>query len=81
MNIHYGSIHIKNVGKFIVPGNNTDERKLYCHNLLNSIDGGVFVSKLEEKYTKIIAIGTISDYFLLTVNDICSGDFNYCIIS
>jgi len=29
MNIHYGSIHIKNVEKFIVPGNNIDERKLY----------------------------------------------------
>lgn len=79
MNTQYGSIHIKTVGKFIVPGNNTDERKQYCHNLLNSIDG-VFIPKLGEKYTKIIAIGTIPDYFVLTVDDICSDDFNYCLI-
>jgi hypothetical protein len=79
MNIHYGSIHIKNVGKFIVPGKNTDERKQYCHNLLNSVNG-VFIPKLEEKYTKIIAIGTISDYFLLTVDSICTNEFDYYMI-
>jgi len=79
MNVLYGSIHIKNVGKFIVPGNNVDERKSYCHNLLNSING-VFVPKLDEKYSKIIAIGTIDNYFILTVDGICDNQFDYNVI-
>ena len=79
MNVLYGSIHIKNIGKFIFPGNNVDERKSYCLNLLNSITG-VFVPKLAEKYSKIIAIGTIDNYVILTVDQICDNQFDYNII-
>ena len=31
-NNRYGSIHIKNVGKFIIFGHTIDDRKQYCHN-------------------------------------------------
>jgi len=79
MNIDFGSIHIKGVGKFIVPGKNSDDRKSYCKNLLNSING-VFVPKIEEQYYKIIAIGTIEDYFILTIDGICSNEFDYYLI-
>jgi hypothetical protein len=79
MNVHYGSINIKNVGKFIVPGNNVDERKNYCRNLLNSIKG-VFIPKLEGKYIKILAIGTIENYFILTVDSICDYEFDYYMV-
>lgn len=79
MNVYYGSIYIKNIGEFIVPGTTLEERKTHCSNLLNGVIG-VFVPKLDQKYNKIIAIGTIADYRILTIDDICDDKFNYHII-
>lgn len=52
---------------------------MYCRKLLDSVHG-VFVPKLEQKYTKIVAIGTIADYFILTVDSICDNEFDYYMI-